>query len=65
MQRTGHVITLGDTMQLIYSMPTEREAREWNQRNPRDNVSAFACRYPGHYTEAAAALQRVRRSKKG
>ncbi|MGP9633738.1 hypothetical protein ACT3R7_11795 [Halomonas sp. AOP43-A1-21] len=37
------------------------EALAWNKQNPDQSVSAFACRYPGQYGEAAAALREVRR----
>lgn len=37
------------------------DARAWNDQHPEQSVSAFACRYPGEYGEAAAALREVRR----
>lgn len=39
------------------------EAREWNAENPDAPSSWFACRYPGHYKEAAEALSRVRKEQ--
>lgn len=47
-------------MNLIYTRPTLKEARKWNQEHREDSVSAFACQYPGHYAEAAEALREVR-----
>lgn len=37
------------------------DAREWNAQHPDDTISAFACRYPGKYREAADALRQARR----
>lgn len=51
-------------MDLRYTEPTVKEARKWNKDHPADGVSAFACLYPGRYTQAADALRKVRRTKK-
>jgi hypothetical protein len=37
------------------------EAKEWNKTHPENSLSAFACRYPGRYGEAADALREVRK----
>jgi len=49
-------------LNLIYASPTEQEAREWAFSDGRsENVSGFACRYPGRYTEAADLARKILR----
>lgn len=44
-------------------MSLETDALAFQQRSPNESVSAFACRYPGQYGEAAAALREVRKAE--
>ena len=45
-------------LNLIYTPPSEEEALEW-MRKGGDNVSGFACCYPGRYAEAAELARKV------
>lgn len=45
---------------LRYDPPTKEEAEVWMLDNPEGHVSAFACKYPGRYYEAASLIRKLR-----